>query len=145
MTTYGTTSDNKVVKLMTFVSVRQNDAMGLVLASFGYVTAHYIYVLMSAMAYLITSVSLTQPSVQAQIKENIKVPRYRPLWGEFTGDRWIPAQQASNTEMFPFDDVIMEISKVYFKDTSWPPKCQSTLPDTPSLWLHSSSNNQLAL
>ena len=27
---------------------------------------------------------------QAQIKENIKAPRHRPLWGEFTGDRWIP-------------------------------------------------------
>ena len=25
-----------------------------------------------------------------QIKENIKVPRHWPLWGEFTGDRWIP-------------------------------------------------------
>ena len=28
--------------------------------------------------------------VQVQIKENIKAPRHRPLWGEFTGDRWIP-------------------------------------------------------
>ena len=27
---------------------------------------------------------------KAQIKENIKAPRYWPLWGEFTGDRWIP-------------------------------------------------------
>ena len=25
-----------------------------------------------------------------QIKENINVPRHWPLWGEFTGDRWIP-------------------------------------------------------
>ena len=25
-----------------------------------------------------------------QIKENIKAPRYWPLCGEFTGDRWIP-------------------------------------------------------
>ena len=31
-----------------------------------------------------------QPFVQAQIKENIKAPRHWPLWGEFTGDRWIP-------------------------------------------------------
>ena len=23
-------------------------------------------------------------------KKNIKAPRHRPLWGEFTGDRWIP-------------------------------------------------------
>ena len=28
--------------------------------------------------------------VQAQIKYNIKAPRLWPLWGEFTGDRWIP-------------------------------------------------------
>ena len=25
-----------------------------------------------------------------QLKENIKAPRHWPLWGEFTGDRWIP-------------------------------------------------------
>ena len=28
--------------------------------------------------------------IQTQIKENIKAPRHWPLWGEFTGDRWIP-------------------------------------------------------
>ena len=33
---------------------------------------------------------LTQPFIQAQIKENIKAPRHWPLCGEFTGDRWIP-------------------------------------------------------
>ena len=32
----------------------------------------------------------TQTLVQAQIKENINAPRHWPLWGEFTGDRWIP-------------------------------------------------------
>ena len=32
----------------------------------------------------------TQPFVQAQIKENIKAARHWPLWGEFTGHRWIP-------------------------------------------------------
>ena len=34
----------------------------------------------------------TQPLIQAQIKKkkNIKAPRHLPLWGEFTGDRWIP-------------------------------------------------------
>ena len=40
----------------------------------------------------------TQPFVQAQIKENFKVPRHWYLWGEFTGDRWLPAQRASNAE-----------------------------------------------
>ena len=39
-----------------------------------------------------------QPLVQAQIKENIKAPRHWPLCGEFTGDRWIPAQRTSNAE-----------------------------------------------
>ena len=32
----------------------------------------------------------TKRSVQAQIKENIKALRHWLLWGEFTGDRWIP-------------------------------------------------------
>ena len=27
---------------------------------------------------------------KAQIKENIQAPRHWHLWGEFTGDRWIP-------------------------------------------------------
>ena len=31
-------------------------------------------------------------------KENIKALRHWPLWGEFTGDRWIPAQRVSNVE-----------------------------------------------
>ena len=35
----------------------------------------------------------TQPSIQMQMKENIKAPRHWPLWtGEF------PAQMASNVE-----------------------------------------------
>ena len=32
----------------------------------------------------------TQPFIQVRIKENIKAPRYWPLCGEFTDDRWIP-------------------------------------------------------
>ena len=32
----------------------------------------------------------TQPFGQAQIKENIKAPPHWPLWGDFTGGRWIP-------------------------------------------------------
>ena len=42
--------------------------------------------------------SFTQPFIQALIKENIKPPRYWPLWGEFSGDRWIPCAKASNAE-----------------------------------------------
>ena len=48
---------------------------------------------MGAVASQITYVSLVlfiQPFVQAQIKENIKAPRYWPLWGEFTGHQSIP-------------------------------------------------------
>ena len=46
---------------------------------------------MSAKASQITGFRLfAQPFVQGQIKENIKAPRHWPLWGEFTGDWWIP-------------------------------------------------------
>ena len=40
----------------------------------------------------------TQPFVQAQIKENIKAACHWPLWGEFTGDRWISVQRVNNAE-----------------------------------------------
>ena len=40
----------------------------------------------------------TQPFIQAQMKENIKAPRHWPLWGKFTGDRWILAKMASNSK-----------------------------------------------
>ena len=36
-----------------------------------------------------TSRLFAQPFVE-HIKENIKAPRHWPLWGESTGDRWIP-------------------------------------------------------
>ena len=39
-----------------------------------------------------------QPLVQTQIKENIKTPRHWPLFGEFTGHRWIPRTKSSNAE-----------------------------------------------
>ena len=46
---------------------------------------------MGAMASQITSILIfTQLFAQVQIKENIKAPRHWPLWGEFTGPRWIP-------------------------------------------------------
>ena len=42
--------------------------------------------------------------VQAQINENIEAPRFWPLWGESTGDRW------------PFDDIIMNNGNIlYFR------------------------------
>ena len=46
---------------------------------------------MSAMALKSPASRLfIKPFIQAQIKENIKAPRHWPLWGEFTGHRWIP-------------------------------------------------------
>ena len=59
---------------------------------------------MTAIPSQITSASIVcQTVVQAQIKENITAPRHQP----FVGDRWIFLPKASETEMFPFDDVIM--------------------------------------
>ena len=54
---------------------------------------HYIDVIMGAMASQITKPHdclLNGLSMNAQMEENIKAPRHWPLWGEFTGDRWIP-------------------------------------------------------
>ena len=51
---------------------------------------HYNDVIMSSIASQIPSWLFAQLFVQAQIKENIEAPRHWPLWGEFTGDRWIP-------------------------------------------------------
>ena len=56
---------------------------------------HYSDVIISTIASQITSV-LTVYSIwsgQAQIKENIKAPCHWPLWGEFTGDQWIPCKK----------------------------------------------------
>ena len=32
----------------------------------------------------------TRPFIQGADERNIKALPHRPLWGEFTGDRWIP-------------------------------------------------------
>ena len=46
---------------------------------------------MSMVAFEITGASIVcSVFVQTQIKENIKAPRHLPLWGESTGDWWIP-------------------------------------------------------
>ena len=60
---------------------------------------------------LLLVISLT---VQAQFKENTKVPHHWPLWGEFTGHRWnSPHKGPITRKMFPFDDVIMIIEFQY--------------------------------
>ena len=52
---------------------------------------HYNDVIVGTVASQITSLTVVYSTViQTQIKEDIKAPRHWPLWGEFTGDRWIP-------------------------------------------------------
>ena len=48
---------------------------------------------MSVMASQIANLTIVYLTVYAQIKENIKAPRHCPLWGEFTGHRWIPRKK----------------------------------------------------
>ena len=54
---------------------------------------------MSTMASQITNLTIVYSTVyQGADERNIKAVRHYPLWGEFTGDRWIPRQRASNAE-----------------------------------------------
>ena len=57
-----------------------------------YTCSHYAGVIMSAMAFKITSITVLYSSGYSKCrpKQNIKAPRHWPLWGELTGDRWIP-------------------------------------------------------
>ena len=55
-----------------------------------FLPAHYDDLIMTEMASHITSLTIVCSTFHAQMKENIKAPRHWPLWGEFTGDRWIP-------------------------------------------------------
>ena len=55
------------------------------------ISYQYSSITISGMASQITGVSIYgQPFVQAQVKENIKTLHHWPLWGESTGDQWIP-------------------------------------------------------
>ena len=65
---------------------------------------------------VMTSWLFTQPFVQAQIKGNIEAPRHSRLWGEFTGDQWIPKGPVT-PKMFPFDDVIMHFDALVRRAT----------------------------
>ena len=60
---------------------------------------HYTDVIMTTMRLKSPASRLfTQPFIQTQITENIKVPRHWPLCGEFTGTGEVPAQRASYAE-----------------------------------------------
>ena len=55
-----------------------------------------------------------QPFIRAQIKENIKAPRHRPLCGEFTGGPVnSPHKWPVTRKMLPFDDVIMNALNIH--------------------------------
>ena len=58
----------------------------------GFVGRHYNDAIMSTMASQIISLTIVYSTVYsgADQTQNIKAPRYWPLGGEFTGDRWIP-------------------------------------------------------
>ena len=61
---------------------------------------HHNDVIMSTMVSQITSLMSVCSTVYsgADQKKNIKAPCHWALCGEFTGDRWIPTQMASNAE-----------------------------------------------
>ena len=71
--------------------------------------SHYNDVIMSTVASQITSLKIVYSAVNSGVDQiNITAPRHwllcagnSPVICEF------PAQRASNTEMFPFDDAIM--------------------------------------
>ena len=69
--------------------------------------------------------------VHAKIKENIKAPRHWPLWGESTGDQWIPPHKGPVTrKMFPFDDVILATAVAFYSSRH---NYGTTLTDEPLL------------
>ena len=60
---------------------------------------HYSEVIMSMMVSQITGVSSVYSTVCSGADENIKALRHCPLWGEFTGDRWIPRAKGQHLMM----------------------------------------------
>ena len=60
---------------------------------------HYNDVIIRGIASQINGVWIfAQPFVQAQIKENIKAPRYWPLWRKLTVTGGYPSQRANNAK-----------------------------------------------
>ena len=60
----------------------------------------------------INDITVTSYWAQRRLKSpasRLFTQTFIPLWGEFTDDRWIPAQRQVTRKMFPFDDVIMGI------------------------------------
>ena len=58
---------------------------------------------MSTIASQITGVSIVYSIVcSGADQRNIKAPRHWPLWGEFTGDRWIPLTKGQYSGKCPY-------------------------------------------
>ena len=75
---------------------------------------------MGAMASQITILTIVYtPFIQAQIKENINIPSHCLCEGNshVTGD--FPAQRATDTEIFPFDDVLVNIKRNTTVSSVW--------------------------
>ena len=66
-----------------------------------WVLSHYNDIIMGTIASQITCLTIVFSTVYLDTDhhtENIKAPRHWPLCVEFTGDRWLHAQMASNAE-----------------------------------------------
>ena len=65
-----------------------------------FVHNHYSDVILSAMASQITGVTIVCLTVflGADQRKKIKAPSHWPLWGESTGEPWIPLQMANNAK-----------------------------------------------
>ena len=77
------------------------DSGGVSLHLASFLKSHLGDVIKSAMASEITGVSMVCSTVCSdadQRKHQVPRPRRWLLWGEFTGDRWIPLTKASNAE-----------------------------------------------
>ena len=71
---------------------------------------HYSAVIMGAMASQITGVwSVYSTVCSGADQRKHQSSASLALWGESTGDRWIPHKAPVTRKMFPFDDVIMSI------------------------------------
>ena len=74
-----------------------------------YIMTDYNGVIMSAMVPQIYSLTIVYQGVYSGADQRKhQSPASLAFWGEFTGDRWIPAHKGLITRrMFPFDDIIM--------------------------------------
>ena len=71
-------------------------------------SSHHGDVIMSAMASQITSLTMVCSTVYSGANQRKHQSSASLAFVQgIHRDRWIPAQKASNAEMFPFDDVIM--------------------------------------